>query len=186
MEGIFATKADIVGLSSSSCQICGKSGHSQAKCFFSPPFYYPIFKTNGHTTMSCPKRDDSPKGEEKHQIDDKKKKKQGKKNKGRSSKNASTDNEDKEGAFLMEDCEYALTNMSTSPRRKEQDWIVDSGFTKHMTPYKRWFSTYTKLPPPIKVVTGSRAVIMATGRGNVRTRTSIGETLPLLDVLHVP
>ena len=139
MEGMFATKANISGSSSSFCQICGKSGHSQAKCFFSPPFYCPICKANGHTTMSCPKRDDSTKGEEKnHQRDDKKKKKkQGKKNTGRSSSNASTDNEEKEGTFLMEDCEYALTSMSTSPRRKEQDWIVDYGCTKHITPYER-------------------------------------------------
>ena len=121
MEGMFATKANISGLNSSSCQICGKSGHSQAKCLFGPPFYCPICKVNGHSTMSCPKKDDSPKGEEKNQQrDDKqKKKKQGKKNKGRSSSNAFTDNEDKEGTFLMENCEYALTSMSTSPCQKK-------------------------------------------------------------------
>ena len=53
----------------------------------------------------------SPKVEEKRHIDDMKKqkgcgkKKVSKQNKGRSSKNASTDKDDKDGAFFMEECE---------------------------------------------------------------------------------
>ena len=192
MEGMFATKANISSSPSSPCRICGKSGHLQSKCYFNPPYYCPICKTTGHTTLSCSKRqgDSSSRKEEKSSGGDKKKKqrkaKKNASNDGKTKPSATNNEKSTETTYFVEDCEYALTSINSSSRRSEHDWIVDSGCTKHMTPYRRWFSTYSKLPTPIQVVTGSRNVILATGCGNVRVRTNTGETLTLQNVLHVP
>ena len=64
--------------------------------------------------------------------------------------------------------------------------IVDSGCSKHMTPYGIHLSNYKTLAKQIPVMTGSKQIIYAVGMGDVYVITNKNVPLKLRNVLHVP
>jgi hypothetical protein len=64
----------------------------------------------------------------------------------------------------------------------DKSWIVDSGASKHMTPYPMMFKTYKPLSERDKVQTANDSLCSIAGVGDV---TCISE-LQLSSILHVP
>ena len=68
------------------------------------------------------------------------------------------------------------------------DWIVDSGATTHMSPHRGDFDTFeTTLPK--KVFMGDDSVLQAIGRGSILVDTKVGgctKRIRFKDVLYVP
>lgn len=74
-----------------------------------------------------------------------------------------------------------------SPRRK-QDWILDSGASRHMTPNREAFIEYSTIKPRA-VETANGSVLPGIGLGKIRLSVKIkGRTRSVLlsEVLHVP
>ena len=71
-----------------------------------------------------------------------------------------------------------------------QEWLMDSGATRHMTPDKAVFKTYTPLDKPEKVMIADGRSVDAIAKGNipitVRVNRRVTRTAILYDVLHVP
>ena len=85
--------------------------------------------------------------------------------------------------------------MSGSMSSKEQqqsdpyDWIVDSGASKHVTPFKFLFESLSPLPAPTTVTFGNGQAAPAAGQGNILLHVTVqGEqrTVLLRNVLWVP
>ena len=74
----------------------------------------------------------------------------------------------------MEYGEHALAtkNMHGPSTLNPHEWIVDSGCTKHMTPYIIQLNKYECLEPPIPVMTGLREVIYAMRIGDAPVLTN--------------
>jgi hypothetical protein len=72
---------------------------------------------------------------------------------------------------------------------QEPIWIVDSGYSRHIT-YTRWkFDDYIELDKPIDVTIASGATIQAIGQGIVRLQAlvySLIRPVRLVDILYVP
>lgn len=69
-------------------------------------------------------------------------------------------------------------------------WLIDSGASRHMTPYRSMFIEYEKLDKPEKVGLGDGRTVDATGVGKVKVALKINhnkvEPGILHEVLHVP
>jgi hypothetical protein len=63
-------------------------------------------------------------------------------------------------------------------------WMVDSGCTHHISPYRSDFTDYTSVTGMVDL--GGRAQIAQVGSGTVSVRTTEGVLLTLSDVMHVP
>jgi hypothetical protein len=68
-----------------------------------------------------------------------------------------------------------------SPRSR---WMVDSGCTHHISPYRSDFADYTSVTGMVDL--GGCAQIAQVGSGTVSIRTTEGVLLMLSDVMHVP
>ena len=68
--------------------------------------------------------------------------------------------EDKSATINGEDCDYAFVMQNDAPFKNICKWIMDSGATKHMTPYKAAFDTY-EVTSPRKVHIGDDSIVEA-------------------------
>jgi len=64
-------------------------------------------------------------------------------------------------------------------------WVLDSGSTRHITPFKFLLEDERSLDKPIKVTFGNNTVAVAASVGNVRMKNSEA-AITLQDVLYVP
>ena len=68
------------------------------------------------------------------------------------------------------------------------DWVADTGATRHMTPHRHWFVSYSPYSVPIRLA--DNTVIHSTGIGSVRFLPLLNgkpqRCLEFHDVLHVP
>ena len=68
------------------------------------------------------------------------------------------------------------------------DWNADTGATRHMTPHRHWFNTYTPCRTPVRLADDK--VVYSVGKGSVLFRPYINnkqaQLLEFHDVLHVP
>ena len=176
-EAMLATK--------SSCDVCGKDGHVRAQCFFEPPYYCPRCKEKGHKPTECPKRNtrnnnanNNFKGNNRSRNN----------NHNKNKTYAQEASMHMETMLHMEYGEHALATkkMHGPSTSNPHEWIVDSGCTKHMTPYVIQLNNYERLVPPIPVMTGSREVIYAIGIGDAPVLTNTNTPITLRKVLHVP
>ena len=78
-------------------------------------------------------------------------------------------------------CEQARENLTN----QECTWVIDSGASFHITPSKDYFSIYSAGDYG-SVKMGDDGACKITGIGSVCLTTSIGCTLTLRDVRHVP
>lgn len=84
--------------------------------------------------------------------------------------------------------DFAFMAKQTSSMLDMSKWIVDSGCTKHMTPYKCSFNTYQPIPAT-KVWLGDNGMVQAIGMGTIVVEVvvkGISKRITLKDVLHVP
>ena len=92
---------------------------------------------------------------------------------------------DDDFAFMMNagSCEQSDT---AKPNR----WLIDSGATRHMTPDRVKFKSYTMYSTPEKVALGDGHIVDAIGAGNVevlvKTSRKVTNLCTIHDVLHVP
>ena len=79
---------------------------------------------------------------------------------------------------------------SDSTNESNQRWLIDSGATKHMTPYKSLFSEFTQFDKPHKVEVADGSSVDAIGIGNIKVSTQLGHRVnrkaTLSDVLYIP
>ena len=81
----------------------------------------------------------------------------------------------------------ALT--TTSSKKENNQWFIDSGATKHMTFQRNIITNYKKYEEPSKIFLGDNTIIKAYGEGIVKLECYDGEenvTLNLHRVLYVP
>jgi transposase InsO family protein len=90
-------------------------------------------------------------------------------------------NNTEEGTQLF----LAKDDVPTGPN----DWILDSGATRHMSPRADWLQHYTKLVSPIPIEIGDGSTIYGVGLGKVLVETYVDgkpkKTL-IRNVLHIP
>lgn len=96
---------------------------------------------------------------------------------------------DKEGAnHAKDEDDYAFATQDGPYSKSICKWIMDSGATKHMTPYRAAFDTYEVIPPR-NVHLGDDSVVQAIGMGcivvEVLERGRL-KKVTMKDVLHVP
>ena len=65
-----------------------------------------------------------------------------------------------------------------------QNWIIDSGASFHVTPHKDWFSTYAKMHGTVKV--GDAYELEISGIGDIKLVLHNGTQFMLQNVRHVP
>ncbi|KAH9650151.1 hypothetical protein KPL70_026252 [Citrus sinensis] len=104
-----------------------------------------------------------------------------------SSKEDSEDSWDAEALLAMEEEELALTITTPEKINYENDWIVDSGCSNHMTGDRQKLQNYSEYKGNRVVVTAdnSRLPIAHIGKAIVTPRYSPNQ-VPLQDVYHVP
>ena len=72
---------------------------------------------------------------------------------------------------------------------EDDEWVIDSGATRHFCPNREMFSDFQSISPT-KVVLGNKSAVPAIGRGSIKFRTRIGNNKPveihLSDVFYVP
>ena len=68
----------------------------------------------------------------------------------------------------------------------KNEWILDSGCTKHMTPDREFFSDYATLKNKIPIVTGSGSMVHAVGKGTIKFLTNHHKVVEFKNTLHVP
>ena len=84
------------------------------------------------------------------------------------------------------DCAFMASE--GAPMAALSKWIVDSGATKHMTPYKCSFATYEPIEAT-SVLMGDNGVVEAIGMGSIVVEVVVGgktKKITFKDVLHVP
>jgi len=66
-------------------------------------------------------------------------------------------------------------------------WVVDSSATRHICANKSAFTSYTSIGEGEKhVYLGDSRTTLVLGKGKVLLKLTLGKTLALSDVLHVP
>ena len=73
--------------------------------------------------------------------------------------------------------------------QKSYDIIIDSSATSHMTPHRKWFTTYRTLTPPTPVTLGDDSTVQATGIGTVTLHAKVAGKIHefiLSNVLFIP
>lgn len=77
-----------------------------------------------------------------------------------------------------------------SSGEKDNDWLIDSGASSHMTHNKSLFKVYNTFETPQKVTLGDGHILEAVGSGNIEiftlTRDKQVKPNTMYDVLHVP
>jgi transposase InsO family protein len=75
---------------------------------------------------------------------------------------------------------------STSTTLTPNDWVVDSGASRHMCPNKTAYSTYRQYHTPSKVYLANGEVAECIGEGDIKLVTDTSQLIQLRGVLHVP
>ena len=121
---------------------------------------------NGHTLQECfkynqnkPRRDDQPLPQ-------------------------NPDPNAKERAYVATEVAYVGNNSNYVGEVME--WIIDSGCTRHMTPYRHLFYSYERLTEHIPIMTGSNKMVYAVGKGTIHLTSELNYRIKLDDVLYVP
>ena len=78
-----------------------------------------------------------------------------------------------------------VLTVATSGELFDQDWILDSACSYHMTPNRDWFTTYETVSGG-SVLVGNNAVCKIIGVGNVRIKCHDQKVRTLTDVRHIP
>lgn len=72
----------------------------------------------------------------------------------------------------------------------KNEWLIDSGASRHMSPDEAMFTSYTKFEKPEKVAIADGSVVDALGSGNIQISVKLNRQVQrkatLYDVLHVP
>ena len=72
----------------------------------------------------------------------------------------------------------------------EDQWLIDSGASTHMTPKREYFTKYQSFSTPEEVSLGGSRVVETVGVGTVRLnmqfKISNSKTAVMYNVLHVP
>ena len=107
--------------------------------------------------------------------------------KKRDQKSGTTDNKknDSTTAACDGDIILACDDACVSLASQETDWIIDSGASYHITPYREMFSSYAGGDFG-KVKMANHGVTEVVGIGNIILTTDMGCKLVLKDVRHVP
>ena len=74
---------------------------------------------------------------------------------------------------------------TSSNARGDEEWILDSGCTYHMSPNRRWFMNYTEIDEG-NVVMGNDHKCRIAGIGTITIRNSDGTLKTLEQVRHIP
>ena len=84
---------------------------------------------------------------------------------------------------------YGFTTHLAGMVIEDDEWVIDSGATRHFCPNREMFSDFQSISPT-KVVLGNKSAVPAIGRGSIKFRTRIGNNEPveihLSDVFYVP
>ena len=83
---------------------------------------------------------------------------------------------------------WVATTKPENPREKLL-WIVDSGYSRHMTYSKEAFTEYRVLDTPIQISTATGARIQAIAEGTVAIQVAVKgavRTIELTEVLYMP
>lgn len=105
-------------------------------------------------------------------------------------KSESANNVEAEDQKSEELNEIALA-VSPGPTKEPNtnDWWIDSGASRHMTPNKRFYSNFIKFKTPTQVNLADDKSVFAYGKGDIRIEVFDGSKkydLSLKDVLYVP
>lgn len=72
-----------------------------------------------------------------------------------------------------------------SESRFKSEWVLDSGCSYHMCPFKKLFSTYETTDGGV-VFTGDNTLYKVVGKGTIRFKMHDGVVRSLTNVRHVP
>ena len=87
-----------------------------------------------------------------------------------------------DGDVLVATC---MSLATTTGRSIGDEWVLDSGCTFHMCPYREWFTSYETVNSGV-VLMGNDTRCNIAGRGTVQIRTHDGIVRSLSNVRHVP
>ena len=85
----------------------------------------------------------------------------------------------------MNDSVNGGVSVATHEYKGENEWILDSGCSFHMTPNKDFFTTYEKVDGG-NVTMGNNATCKVVGVGSIQMKMFDGMGRTLSDVRHVP
>ena len=90
-------------------------------------------------------------------------------------------------AIIPGDVAFCSTHNETCLHvsREDTEWVVDTAASYHVTPHKDYFTTY-KAGDFGAVKMGNSSSSGIVGIGDVQIKTSVGSTITLKDVRHVP
>jgi hypothetical protein len=74
---------------------------------------------------------------------------------------------------------------SSSTHVDHEAWLVESGVSFHMTPYREWFCEYERYDGG-NVFLGDESIARIIGRGKVKLRLIDGRIITLPGVFHIP
>ncbi|KAG8474939.1 hypothetical protein CXB51_031653 [Gossypium anomalum] len=74
---------------------------------------------------------------------------------------------------------------SVNDSKVSEEWILDSGCTFHMSPYRDWFTTYETLSEGV-ILMGNNASCKIAGVGTIKVNMFDGVIRTLSDMRHVP
>ncbi|KAG8492461.1 hypothetical protein CXB51_009586 [Gossypium anomalum] len=74
---------------------------------------------------------------------------------------------------------------SVNDSKVSEEWILDSGYTFHMSPKQDWFTTYETVSEGV-VLIGNNASCKIAGVGTIKVKMFDGVVRTLSDVRHVP
>ena len=75
--------------------------------------------------------------------------------------------------------------LSISTEKHNEEWILDSGCSFHMTPNMEWFSSYKEIDGG-NVLMGNNMACNVIGIGTIKLKIQDGSVKLLPDVRHVP
>lgn len=88
-------------------------------------------------------------------------------------------------AALVEEDYGNAKLLNLSDRDADSKWMLDSGCTYHMTPYKSWFESY-RLEDGEHVLLGSNRASKVLGQGTTRLKSYNGQDFVLYGVRFAP
>eukprot|EP00253_Pinus_taeda_P001882 PITA_01882 len=112
----------------------------------------------------------------------------GRKGNGRPSKKSRNSRYDESNVVNNKQKEYYLISaLSTaSPPDTLENWLIDSGASRHFTRYKEALSNLIEKETNLEIILGDDATYPVKGVGNVTLQLNQGNTIHLQEVLYVP
>jgi len=181
-----STKADKETLH---CTFCNKTGHTATKCWNKPPYYCPRCKIQGHNLQTCTVKGKKNTNPEDHKF----------KGEGKPARQTGKKNEKEEERTLMVRTPVKYSRVTTvkalygettdqafKNKVEQENSILDSGATSHMTPHAHYFCEIHRPSTSKMVMTGAKEMLQVTGIGCIRGKTSSGQVIVMHNVLLVP